>query len=218
MRYLKKLQLLACLLAAPLPALAQEAANVRVTARVVVIDREAAARAGVSYLALGGGRVEVRPVRSGRGGAGARIGGPLGVGAFLELARERRWTRSEATQSVMVLSGAAARVASLEGGVSRYGASSRGPSLQVRPTVLPDGRVRLEVSTGVESRVDAGWGATVDAPPAWAETEVVARTGEEVVVASSAWSEEERSGGLLRIARGERGRDVLVVLTAAVLE
>lgn len=217
MRHLMKLQLLAFLLAAPLPAVAQEGTNVRVTARVVVVDREAAARAGVSYVARGGG-VEVHSAHGRRGGAGVLVGGPLGTGAFLELARERRWTRSESTQSVTVLSGAMARVASLEGGVSRYGARSRGPSLAVRPTVLPDGRVRLVVSAGVEDRVDAGWGNPVDAPPAWAETEVVAREGEEVVVASSAWSEEERSGGLLRMARGERGRDVLVVLSAAVLE
>jgi hypothetical protein len=181
----------------------------------VVVDRQAVARAGVSYVALDDGRVQLVS-RGRRGDVGVGMQGPLGIRAFLDLARQRRWTRSESTLTMMVLSGSEGRIGSLQGSLSTYGGHSRGPSLTVVPTVLPGGRVRLRVSTGIEDRAETVWGAR-DASPAWTETEIVARDGEEVTVASSIVSESSRSGGLLRVSSGDLQRDVLIVLTPTVV-
>lgn len=218
--------LLPALLAA-VPAAAQDTsltrntdAQVSVTARIVVLDREAFTRAGLSYLAVGGGRVHVhvaeprrlpRPFR-------ARIGfGTLGIDAFLEAARASRWVRSEFTQQVLTMSGSEARISASTLDFGPYASRSRGPELIVTPTVLDDGRVRLRVSARVEDTVADAWGFAVDGSPVHAETELVVRAGEEAVLASSATRESTRDTGLLRLSRGDRRRDVLVVITPRVV-
>jgi hypothetical protein len=202
---------------APAGAEAQAGApvHVRVTAHVVVVDREAAARAGVSYVALADGRVQLTE-RTGRRG-GAAVQGPLGVRAFLDLARERRWTRSESTQTVLVVSGGAARVASLDAVHATFASRTRGPSLTVVPTVLADGSVHLRVRAGVEDRLETPWGGH-DASPAWVESEVVGRSGEEITVASSAVAVSGARRGVLHVATLDRTRDVLVVVTPVVVD
>lgn len=195
-------------------------AQVSVTARIVVLDREALTRAGLRYLAIGGGRVRVdvaeprrlpRPFR-------ARIGsGTLGIDAFLEAVRESRWVRSEFTQQVLTTSGSEARISASTLELGPYASRSRGPELIVTPTVLDGGLVRLRVSARVEDTVVDPWGFAVDGSPVHAETELVVRAGEEAVLASSAARESTRDAGLLRLSRGDRQRDVLVVITPQVL-
>lgn len=195
-----------------------ERAMVRITSRTVVIDREAAMRAGVSYVNAGGGRLgfSIPPGRRPRGAAVA-VRGPLGVGAFLEIARERRWTRSESSQMVMVASGSEGRVSSLTGTVSPYELSSRGPVLRVSPRVMPDGRVELALATGLEERRESAWGYGVDASPAWAETVIVARPGEAVVVASSTQGTRTRGSGILHVGSRDRNTETLIVVTVEVV-
>jgi hypothetical protein len=210
----------AALFAVP-PAVAQADAHVhvRLTTRIVVMDREAVTRAGLSYLVLASDRVRLdagdrRPARRGSGGPAA---GVLGVRAFLDAARDRRWVRAEHTQQIVTLSGTAARISSTELEARRYGTRSSGPATTVVPTVLPDGRVRLWISTGVEDRVVDAWGRADDGDPVAAEAEIVARPGEEVILASGASVETAREAGLLRLRHADRGRDVLVVVTAEIL-
>lgn len=224
---MRSLAVLLAALALVMPAAAQDVsatelgdAQVSVTARIVVLDREAFSRAGVDYVALRGGHVRVdareprrvpRPFR-------VRIGsGVLGVHAFLEAARESRWVRSEFTQQVVTLSGSAARVSSSTLDLDPYAARSRGPELIVTPTVLDDGRVRVRVSAGVDDTVVDAWGLTLDGSPVRAETELILRSGEEVVLASAATRESTRDAALLRSSRGEREREVLVVITPRVI-
>ncbi|CAA9370892.1 MAG: hypothetical protein AVDCRST_MAG89-4582 [uncultured Gemmatimonadetes bacterium] len=191
-------------------------AMVRLTSRTVVIDRQAAMRAGVSYVDVGGGRLGFS-VPPGRRGGTVAVQGPLGVRAFLEIARERRWTRSESSQMVMVASGSEGRVSSLSGTVSPYEVSSRGPVLRVSPRVMPDGRVELALATGVEDRRESVWGYGVDASPAWAETVIVARPGEPVVVASSTQGTSTRGSGILHVGSRDRNVETFIVVTAEVV-
>ncbi|HEX8692237.1 MAG TPA: hypothetical protein VF746_07455 [Longimicrobium sp.] len=219
--------LLPALLLAAVPAAAQDApatrgadAQVSVTAKIVVLDREAFTRAGLAYLAVGGGRMHLdaaelrrlpRPFR-------ARIGsGTLGIDAFLEAARESRWVRSEYTQQVLTLSGSEARISASTLAVGPYAARSRGPELIVTPTVLGDGRVRLRVSARVDDTVTDAWGNAVDGSPLASETQLVVRAGEPAVLASSATRESSRDAGLLRLRRADRQRDVLLVITPRVV-
>ena len=214
------------LFAAASPLVAQHAADmhappvspqVRVTARMVVIDRDAFDRAGLAYVVLGNERVRVTAAR-GRATRGAGIAiGTHGVMAFLDAVRERRWTRSESTQQVLAASGAAARVASTQLTVGRHGARSQGPVLEVVPTVLEDGRVHLRVSARLEDAAAWGWGYGLDGSPAAVDTEVVARDGEESIVASSNAVESTRESGLLRWGSAEQGRDVLISVRAEVV-
>lgn len=194
-----------------------QAPQVRLTTHTVVVDREAAHRAGVSYVTLADGRVEVRGVPARRRGATVAVQGPLGIRAFLDLARERRWTRSESTQMVLVRSGSEGGVSSLEGTVGTYGERARGPTIRVRPTVLPDGRVELELAGGIQDRRESGWGYGVDASPAWVETVVVVRDREPATVASSSTVQSTVRSGLLRIGSSERGTDVLIVVTPEIV-
>lgn len=198
--------------AAAQPTAAPDPVNVRVTARVVVVDREALSRAGLGYVVLGHDRIEVVDRR---GRSGVRVGA-YGVAAFLELARERRWVRSESTQRVLTLTGSSAVVSSQNLAVGPYATRTRGPSLVVSPTVLEDGRVHLAVSAGHEDRVRYGWGHGVDGSPARVDTEVVVQEGAEVVLASSSSVRSIREAGLLGWSEGERGRDVLVSTTVDV--
>lgn len=191
--------------------------QVRLTTHTVVVDREAARRAGVSYVTLADGRVEVQGVPVRRRGATVAVQGPLGIRAFLDLARERRWTRSESTQMVLVRSGSEGGVASLEGTVGMYGGRARGPAIRVRPTVLPDGRIELELAGGIQDRTEPGWGYGVDASPAWVETVVVVRDREPATVASSSTVQSTGRRGLLRIGSSERGTDVLIVVTPEIV-
>ena len=210
------------LLALPASAAAQELpsrvheapAHVRVTARIVTVDRDALTRVGLAYELLGNERVRVHSTRRG-GGAGAAVG-THGVTAFLDVARERRWLRSESSQQVVALSGGEAVVSSSDLAVGRYAARTRGPVLAVSPTVLPDGRVHLRLAAGVEDEVSYGWGYRVDGSPAAVTTELVVRPGEEVLVATSSAVHSARESGLLSWASRERGRDVLVAVTASV--
>ena len=77
MPYRISLLILPLTLAAATAAGAQAPSNVRVTARVVVVDRGAASRAGVSYVTLADGRVQVTPAAQSRGSLAVR--GPLGI-------------------------------------------------------------------------------------------------------------------------------------------
>lgn len=196
-------------------------AHVRVTARIVVVDRDALARAGLDYVVVGHDRVRVTATGRAAGRAGGR-GGGIGVGihgvtAFLEAARERRWVRSESTQQVLVMSGGEGMVASTDLAVGRHAARTRGPSLAVLPSVLPDGRVHLRVSARVEDTVRYAWGYGIDGSPAAVETEVVAGDGEELLLASSSAVRSSREARLLGWSESEQGRDVLVSLTARVV-
>lgn len=195
------------------PPLYESPAHVRVTARIVTVDRAALTRAGLAYVVLGNDRVRVHS--TGRGGTGVAVG-THGVSAFLHVARERRWLRSESTQQVLALSGGEAVVSSSDLEVGRYAARTRGPTLAVSPTVLPDGRVHLRVAAGVEDEVSYGWGYRVDASPAAVATELVVRPGEEVLLASSSAVQSGRASGLLRWGGVERGRDVLVAVSVTV--
>lgn len=216
------------LLALPAPAWGQGASHapvadgerltqVRVTTRIIVVDRDALTRAGLAYVVLGNDRVRISSTGR-RGGSGARIGiGTHGVTAFLEAARESRWVRSESTQQVLTISGAEAMVSSTELSVGRHASRTRGPSLAVIPSVLADGSVHLRVSTGVEDVVSYGWGHRVDGSPAAVDAEVIARDGEELLLASSSSVQSTRESGILRWSAGEQGRDVLVSVRAQVV-
>ena len=194
---------------------ALDLAQVRVTSRIVMVDHEALTRAGISYVVLGNDRVRVDASRR-RGPGGIEVG-VHGVRAFLEAARENRWIRSESTQQVLTLSGRSAMVASTDLTVDRRSARTRGPSLEVIPTVLADGSVHLAVFTGVRDRVTFGRGYGVDGSPAAVETEIIAGDGEEVLLASSSTTRSTRGAGLLAWSAGEQGRDVLVAVTATVV-
>jgi hypothetical protein len=212
---------------------AERPVNVQVTTRVMVVDREEATRVGLGYVVLGHDRVRVgNGGRAGGGtgwgtGAGSRAGAGsggsevvaaevLGATAFLELVRQRRLVRSESTQQVLVLSGGEARVASSEVSVGRHMARTRGPSLTVVPTVGADGLVHLWVRAGLDDVVSYGWGYEVDGSPASVETEIVARSGEDVILASGAVMESTSERGLLRWGGATRDRDVLIVLRVEV--
>lgn len=212
-----KLKAAAAFLLAALPAGAQApapSAQVRVTARIVVVDREAATRAGLGYVVLGNDRVRIGSGSRGRDGVEVDV---LGARAFLELARDRRLIRSESTQQVLVMSGAEGYVASSELSVGRRTARTRGPSLVVVPTVREDGLVQLRVSARMEDEVRHGWGYGVDGSPAAVDTEILARPGEDVIIGSSTVSETVSETGLLRWGSASEERDVLVVVRAEVV-
>jgi hypothetical protein len=190
-------------------------AQVYVTARVMVVDREEATRVGLGYVVLGHDRVRVgagaRRGVDAPGGSGVAVD-VLGATAFLDLVRQRRLVRSESTQRVLVMSGAEARVASSEVSMGRHRARTRGPSLTVVPTVGADGLVHLWVRAGLDDVVSYGWGYEVDGSPAAVETEIVARAGEDVIIASGSVVETTSERGLLRWGGATQDRDVLIVL------
>jgi hypothetical protein len=198
-------------------AAAAQTPHVRVTSRIVIIDREALTRAGLSYVVLGGGRVRVDT--GGRRGA-ARDGAWVGTHsarAFLDAVRSRGWLRSESTQQVLTTSGREAVVSSNTLTLDRRAARTRGPSLVVIPTVLADRQVKLQLSARVEDDVTYRWGYGVDGSPAAVDTEIIATDGEEIIVGSSSVVETARESGLLWWGTSERGRDVLVAVTAQVV-
>lgn len=191
--------------------------QVRVTTRIIIVDRDAFTRAGLSYAVIGHDRVRVTSTgRRAAGGVRVRVG-TQSVGAFLEAVRESRWIRSESTQQVLAMSGRPAMVSSQDLSVGRRAARTRGPSLAVIPTVMEDGLVHLAVSAGVEDRVTYAWGYGADGSPAAVDTELLARDGEEVILASSTSSTTTRESGLLGWSSGEAGRDVLVAVSATVV-
>jgi Flp pilus assembly secretin CpaC len=195
----------------------EAARQVQVTARIVVVDREAFTRLGLAYAVVGNDRVRVMPT-GGRIPGGVRVKvGTHGVTAFLEAARASRLIRSESTQRVMTMSGRAAQVSSQDLSVGRRAARRRGPSLAVIPTVLADGRVLLQVAAGVEDRVTYARGVGLDGSPAAVETEVIAPDGEELILASSSWVTASREAGLAGWSSDETGRDVLVAVSATVV-
>jgi type II secretory pathway component GspD/PulD (secretin) len=195
---------------------AVQPAHVRVTSRIVVVDREALTRAGLSYVVLGGGRVRVDAAGRGAASDGVRLG-THSASAFLEAVRSRGWIRSESTQQVLTMSGREAVVSSNSLTLDRRAARRRGPSLVVIPTVLPAGQVQLELSARIEDDVTYRWGYGVDGSPAAVDTEITAADGEEIIVGSSSVVETARESGLLRWGTSERGRDVLVAVTAQVV-
>lgn len=201
-------------------------AHIRVTARIIVVDRDALTRAGLAYVVLGNDRVRVlSTARSSRGwgsgsagSRGARIGvGTHGVTAFLDAVRDSRWVRSESTQQVLTISGGEGVVSSTSLAVGRHASRTRGPSLVVSPTVLQDGSVHLRVSARHEDSVTYAWGYGVDGSPAAVDAEVIARDGDEVILASSSAVQTSRESGLLRWSEAEHGRDVLVAVSAQVV-
>lgn len=194
----------------------QPVQNVRVTARVVVIEQGSFTRAGLDYVVLGNERVRVGG--SGRGAkSGVRVQvGTHGVTAFLEAVRASRWIRSESTQSVLTISGGDAMITSSDLSMGRRSARTRGPALLVTPTVMEDGRVHLYVSTGLRDQADYWWGR-VDGSPAAVETEIVARPGVEIILASSSAVQTTRASGILSWGGGEDATEVLVVVTAEVM-
>lgn len=195
----------------------QGVAQVRVTTRIVVVDRDALTRAGLAYVMVGNDRVRVSPTGQRRVRTGRVAVGTHGVTAFLEAVRESRWVRSESTQQVLTISGGEAVVSSTQLAVGRHAARTRGPSLAVVPNVLPDGSVHLWVSTRLEDAVSYAWGYVVDGSPAAVETELIAGDGEEVILATSSAVESTRESGLLSWGGGEQGRDVLVSVRAQVV-
>ena len=191
--------------------------QVRVTARIVIVDREAFTRAGLSYAVIGGNRVRVTSTgRRASGGVRVQVG-THPVAAFLEAARASRFIRSESTQQVLTMSGRPAMISSQDLAVGRRAARTRGPSLSVIPTVLSDGTVHLQVSTGVEDRVTYAWGYGVDGSPAAVDTEILAADGEEVILASGSSSTTTRQSGLGGWSSGEDARDILVAVSADVV-
>jgi Flp pilus assembly secretin CpaC len=191
--------------------------HVRVTARIVVVDRDAFARAGLAYAVLGSDRVRVS-----RNGRRADRGVSVQVGvqrasAFLEAVRASRWIRSESTQQVLAMSGSEALVSSRTLSVGRRSAHTQGPTLAVIPTVLEDGRVHLHLSARIDDAVTYPWGYGVDGSPAAVETEVVTASGEEVIVGSSSVVQSTRESGILWWGSSEQGRDVLVAVTAHIV-
>ncbi len=212
-----KLEAVAAVLLAALPAAAQvpsPPAQVRVTSRIVVVDREAAARVGLGYVVLASDRVRIGSGAPRSSGVEVDV---LGARAFLELARQRRLIRSESTQQVLVMSGGEGYVASSELSLGRRAARTRGPSLVVVPTVRADGLVHLRVSARMEDEVQRAWGHGVDGSPAAVDTEVLARPGEDVIIGSSTLSETVSEAGLLRWGSASEERDVLVVVRAEVV-
>lgn len=210
------------LLVLAVPAAAQQTVaasmeQVRVTTRIVVVDREAFTRAGLAYEVIGPNRVRVRSTgRRAPGGVRVTVG-THGVAAFLEAARASRWVRSESTQQVLTLSGRPAMISSQDLSVGRRAARTRGPSMSVIPTVLSDGTVHLQVSAGIEDRVTYAWGYGVDGSPAAVDTEILAAPGEEVLLASGSSVTTTRQSGLTGWGSGEEGRDVLVAVSVDVV-
>jgi hypothetical protein len=100
--------------------------------------------------------------------------------------------------------------------VGRHMARTRGPSLTVVPTVGADGLVHLWVRAGLDDVVRYGWGWEADGSPASVETEIVARPGDDVILASGAVMETTSERGLLRWGGATRDRDVLIVLRVEV--
>jgi hypothetical protein len=210
--------------AADAVAVAAAPVQVRVTARILVVERDAATRAGLAYVVLGHDRVRLggHPASGGvlaPGSAGAvASAGVFGATAFLELLRERRLVRSESTQHVLVLSGGEARVASSQLAVDRHGVRIRGPAMAVVPTIAADGRVQLRVDARLEDTVSWWWGFGLDASPVAVDTELLARPGEAVIIAGGTVTERSRESGLLRRSSATHERDVLVVIEVEVLE
>jgi hypothetical protein len=207
--------------AADAVAVAAAPVQVRVTARILVVERDAATRAGLAYAVLGHDRVRLggHPANGGVLAAGAEgSAGVFGATAFLELLRERRLVRSESTQHVLVLSGGEARVASSQLAVDRHGVRIRGPAMAVVPTVAADGRVQLRVDARLEDTVSWWWGLGLDASPVAVDTELLARPGEAVIIAGGTVTERSRESGLLRRGSANHERDVLVVIEVEVLE
>ena len=214
-------------LAAPAAIAAQERAategprqpTVRVAARVVLLDRSEARRAGLEWVQVGGGRIRV--VGSGRrGGVGAAgdVGG-VPVSAFIALASERRLVRSDTRMQVTTLSGSGASIASGSLSIGAWGSTrTSGPELVVTPTVLEHGAVRLDVRVRLRDELTGVYGETADASPVDAATTVVVRPGEEATIGNVAVSEQRSDTGILRWESASRDRDVLVVLEATVVQ
>jgi hypothetical protein len=220
--------LLAMALAPPLTAAGQHAdavayapaTQVAVSATMVVIDHDAVARAGLSHVVLGDGRIRLDAIGSRRTPRSARAAvsaGGIGVQAFLELAREQRWIRSEYRQQVTVLSGSQASVSSSTLRMGGMGSRTTGPALMVTPTVLKDGSVHLRISAEVVDAATDRWGYPVEGSPVAARTELVVADGEEAIAASGSATETGRRVGLLHLASTERNREVLVTITPVVL-
>lgn len=213
-------RLLSLLTLLPALAIAQDApateapANVRVSAHVVLIDRSAASRAGLEMLQVGDGRMRV--ARRGTGGVaidGRVMGMP--VAAFIGLARERGVVRSESRLHVVTASGSSGRIAGVRLGVDRHGlASESGPELHVVPTLLADGRIRLEVNAGRRETRRGLYGEAVGASPAMATTTVIVRPGAQATVGTIAVATERRDAGLLHWRRERSETDALIVLAA----
>jgi hypothetical protein len=194
--------------------------QVGISATMVVIDREAVARAGLSHVVLGDGRIRLGATGTGRTPRRARAAitaDGIGMQAFLDLAREQRWIRSEFTQQVTVLSGSEGSISSSTLRMGGMGARTTGPSLTVAPTVLPDGSVHLRVSAEVVDVATDRWGYPIDGSPVAARTELVVADGEEAIVASGSATETSRRVGLLHLSNTERDREVLVTITPRVV-
>lgn len=209
--------LLVCLVA---PGLQAQTPPVTVTvdARIVLIDREEATRAGVRWLQAGNGRIVL--TSGPRRGGGVRVskeGGAIPVSAFVELAREHRLVRSDSRLQVSTLSGREARIASGVLSTDAWGgAREMGPELVVLPTVLPDGSVRLDVRARLRDERSDPYSGGVSGAPVDVATTVIVQPGAEATVATVGVTEQHRDAALLRWVSGRIARDALVVLRVAV--
>lgn len=191
-------------------------AHVRVEARILLLDRAELRRAGLDYVQVGGGRIALAS-HSHRGAVRADPGG-IPVSAFVQLARSRRVLRSESTLQVLTLSGSSASLSSGSVTMSGWGgARAEGPELLVTPTVLEDGRVRIEVRARLQDEARSVYGDHVDGSPVDVATTVVVRAGEPATLGSARVQTETRDAGLLRWEDRSGSREVLVVLTPVVV-
>ena len=197
-------------------------AQVRVHAHIILLDAVDARRAGLRYVQVGNGRL--RPEGSGvrMTGRGVSVAGDVAgipVSAFVDLARDRRVLRSETRTQVMALSGSSAVIGSgtMQAG-GWAGSRVRGPQLVVAPTVLPDGRVRLEVRARVRDEYTGPYGYPVDGSPMDAATTVVVEPGQDATVASLRTATSESDAGFLRWRDASGEREILVVLRPEIVD
>lgn len=192
------------------------APHVRVRAHVLVLDGEEIRRVGLAHVQVGGGRVAL-PARTGGIGAGVALRG-IPVSAFVELARRKRALRSESELQVLALSGSSASLSSGTLSMSGWGdARAQGPELHVTPTVLSDGRVRLDVRVGLRDEVQTTLGDRIDASPADVRTTVIVRPGEPATVGSARVRTDATDAGLLHWRDRSGTREALVVLTPEIV-
>lgn len=195
-------------------------AQVRVHAQIFLLDAVETRRAGLGYVQVGNGRLQPLAGPRGRRG-GITVGGDAGgisVSAFIDLARDRRVLRSDTRTQVLAMSGSPAMIGSgtLQAGGWR-GSRVRGPQLMVIPTVLPDGRVRLDVRARIRDEYTGPY-HSVDGSPLDAATTVVVEAGKDATVGSLQTRTAESDAGFLSWRDVSTEREILVVLRPEIVD